>query len=1335
MTDIKKANTAVPRGSKASKPAVKVLPSEVPAGPPAPKKRGRRPKAEKADQGNLYSLSLTQELEKKMHELEAEIAGRRKVEEDLCRSEETYRLLFKNMSQGIVCIDSDTRIISANDAVSRISGLPTDQLIGMSSADPRLKAIREDGSDYPADSLPMLVTLRTGKPVQDRVLGIFNYNDETYHWVSGSAVPMFRAGEDRPYQVYATFDDITDRHLAYKALQESESRTTAILENTLDAIWSVDTEFRLIAANNAARRLYNLVSGATPVEGVDIRSAMPKETADLWTEVGRRVFKGEHFSFEKHYELAGDPIDLEFSLSPIVSPSGRVTGASNFARDTTGRKKVEQQLKKSEELFRMAVQSTTDVVWDWDIPSGHLEWYGDIDGMLGYPQGEFPRTIEAWENALHLDDHDRVMAALNRHAGTGEAYNIEYRIIRKDGSLRNWIGRGLVIRDEGSRILRSVGACVNITEYRRSEARVRIRRDLAVKLAGRIDMAPALKHCLDAAIEISGFDTGVIYILDEKSGDFKIACHHGGSSFLLERYSVLKADSVDAHLIKKGLPLYVKDEEFTPPFDEQLRPEGFTFDATIPVLYQEKVIASLGIFSHAQDNMPTIVRDSLETIAADIGVIIDRLASRQALQVSEERYRFITDHTADVIWVLDKNLRYTFISPSVTRLRGFTVEEAMEHDATRQITPASIDALTMAIESGRIPAQSEAAGQDQWFTLELEMYRKDGSTVWMETSMTIITDEKGEFNGLLGISRDISARRQAEKDIQQRAALLDSAYDSIITYDRDGKIIYANQAACSMRGFSSDEMLAMNMRQLVPVEELAGFEERHRQLLVQGELSSEAVHIRKDGSTFIVDTHLRMVELGGDTLVIAANRDITLRKQMENQLVESEAKYRSIVDTSASGIAIADEAGTLVLVNDRLCDMFDYSRDEALGKQFLDFIHPEERERIAGDFFEAVASSKTLPTLEFRGVRRDGSTIWLFTTPNLLKIGDRLSGFSVVIQDISQLKRSETALKESEAKYRTVVENMHDVLYRTDNKGDIVLVSPSATRLLGVESAGQVIGKNLARDFYANPQDRARTIELLQAKGEVVDLEVNLRRPDGKIVTVAANSHIYLDAGGQPAGVEGVIRDITERKKAESELRTALDRLESSLESTIDAIAMMSELRDPYTSGHQRRVTQLALAIAAELGLPEDRMQPLRVAGLLHDVGKIYVPSEILSKPGRLTYLEMELARAHAAAGYDIIAAIKFPWPIADMVVQHHERMDGSGYPAGLRGEEITLEARILAVADVTEAMMSHRPYRPSLGMDKALAEITANRGRLYDEKAVDACIKLLTEKEFKFPD
>jgi PAS domain S-box-containing protein len=203
VTDIDKAKAAVPRKSKATKPAIKVTPPEVPASEPIPKKRGRRPKAEASGQGNLYNPILAQKLEEKIRDLEEQITGRSKVEKELRQSEERYRLLFETMAQGVICIDKDARIISANDAVARIWGLPVDRLTGMTISDPRLKVIHEDGTDYAVDSLPALEAMRTGKPEKERVLGIFNYADETYHWVSGSAVPMFRSGEDMPYLVPA----------------------------------------------------------------------------------------------------------------------------------------------------------------------------------------------------------------------------------------------------------------------------------------------------------------------------------------------------------------------------------------------------------------------------------------------------------------------------------------------------------------------------------------------------------------------------------------------------------------------------------------------------------------------------------------------------------------------------------------------------------------------------------------------------------------------------------------------------------------------------------------------------------------------------------------------------------------------------------------------------------------------------------------------------------------------------------------------------------------------------------------------------------------------------
>lgn len=215
---------------------------------------------------------------------------------------------------------------------------------------------------------------------------------------------------------------------------------------------------------------------------------------------------------------------------------------------------------------------------------------------------------------------------------------------------------------------------------------------------------------------------------------------------------------------------------------------------------------------------------------------------------------------------------------------------------------------------------------------------------------------------------------------------------------------------------------------------------------------------------------------------------------------------------------------------------------------------------------------------------------------------------------------------------------------------------------------------------------------------------------------------------------------LEERKRAEEELGKYQKRLEklvkertNQLEGTIHALATTVEMRDPYTAGHQRRVTELACAIAEEMGLSKDQIKGIHVAGLLHDIGKIAIPAEILTKPTKLTKLEFELITTHSQVSHDILKGIEFAWPVADIVVQHHERMDGSGYPNGLEGDEILREARIIAVADTVEAMASHRPYRPALGIDKALDEISNNKGVKYDPEVVDACLRLFAEGGFEF--
>ncbi|MBL7205116.1 MAG: response regulator [Desulfobacteraceae bacterium] len=205
--------------------------------------------------------------------------------------------------------------------------------------------------------------------------------------------------------------------------------------------------------------------------------------------------------------------------------------------------------------------------------------------------------------------------------------------------------------------------------------------------------------------------------------------------------------------------------------------------------------------------------------------------------------------------------------------------------------------------------------------------------------------------------------------------------------------------------------------------------------------------------------------------------------------------------------------------------------------------------------------------------------------------------------------------------------------------------------------------------------------------------------------------------------LEKLVAERTER------LQDTLESLRKAMGSTIRVISSTVEMRDPYTAGHQQRVTTIACAIATEMGLPEDRIDGLRMAGVIHDLGKIAVPAEILSKPGEITEAEFSIIKSHPQVGNDILKDIEFPWPIAEIVYQHHERMDGSGYPQGLSGEDILLEARILCVADVVEAMASHRPYRPALGIEKALDEISENKGVFYDPEVVGALFRLKTSE------
>ena len=331
-------------------------------------------------------------------------------------------------------------------------------------------------------------------------------------------------------------------------------------------------------------------------------------------------------------------------------------------------------------------------------------------------------------------------------------------------------------------------------------------------------------------------------------------------------------------------------------------------------------------------------------------------------------------------------------------------------------------------------------------------------------------------------------------------------------------------------------------------------------------------------------------------------------------------------------------------------------------------------------------------------------------------------------------KQAEELLLDSEENFRGLIEqSIAGIFIVQDEK--FAYVNPRVVEIAGLNSEDDLIGKDPLQSIIET--DRSGVAEKMRRliNGEARNLKIDfgVMRPDGHEIRIEANAARARYQGD--FAIMGVLHDVSEIKRAEAEIKRHVAQLEAMLNGTIEVVETIGEMRDPYTAGHERRVARIAVAIAAELDLDTQQQEGIRVAATLHDVGKIMIPSEILSKPGKLNPVEYALIQGHAQAGYDVLKKVSFPWPVAQIVLQHHERMDGSGYPLALQGDSILMESRILAVADVVEAMSSHRPYRPGMSIDHALNELKKHQGVKYDSRVVDACLNLFLKQGYKVPE
>lgn len=626
---------------------------------------------------------------------------------------------------------------------------------------------------------------------------------------------------------------------------------------------------------------------------------------------------------------------------------------------------------------------------------------------------------------------------------------------------------------------------------------------------------------------------------------------------------------------------------------------------------------------------------------------------------------------------------------------------------------------------------------------EFDLLRKEGTTREMFATLSPVPEMAGKRTALLVSFVDLAEMGKAERQLEKARALHESIIndqtDMILRFLPENlEITFANIPYARYYETTPSEVIGRSFRCRYTPEQEARVRE-HLALLTPEKPARriEEKVLLPNGETrwqHWVDRGIfgpggRLVEVQG------VGRDITDLKEAQEALLLEKSRLETLFENSPDAIAYCSNDGKVELVNPAFCRLFGYDTAEVAKRRIDELVIPPFGETglwgaLNGDF----------PSVEgtFTGKNGTRAFVSLSAVSRKNPAGSE-AGAYLVFRDLSERRQKEEALKISHA----IIEGSPAVVFRwkAEKGWPVEYVSENVSQF--GYSAEELTHPGFLYSSIIHPDDLENVeaeAELLEAdKSGTFSHQYRLLLKSGDFRWVVERNRAERDAGGKLLHHFGVVMDDTERRKAEIEarksheaLQESLRQLEKSFGKTIEVLSSTTEARDPYTAGHQRKVATLSAAIARRMGLPEKKCEGIYLAAMVHDIGKISIPAELLSKPSRLNPLEMALIRTHPDSACEILAKVESPWRLAEIVRQHHERMDGSGYPRGLRGEDILLEARIIAVADVLEAVASDRPYRPARGLETAMAALEDGKGTLYDPEVVDTC-KVLFEEGFSF--
>jgi len=702
--------------------------------------------------------------------------------------------------------------------------------------------------------------------------------------------------------------------------------------------------------------------------------------------------------------------------------------------------------------------------------------------------------------------------------------------------------------------------------------------------------------------------------------------------------------------------------------------------------------------------------------------------------------------------------KFIYTNIEFRRITGYSQDELSGKDYQRLINP----------RYRQKPKQNTAFlfEEDEGTSHEFKINTREGKKRWIAEKITYF---KYGGNWLtLGHWLDITEQHSVEKAWREAERRFQLAFEDLSTgltiISTEGIFLKVNKSFCDMIGYEEREILESRYDDILPAQEReTGGDIMSLFLsLDKPEVPVQRRLQARDGRIIWVAMSISLIgdNEAGPSYFIVHFQDITEQKRIEVGLKEEERLYRQVVDLSLEPVAITDLDCHITHASNRLLQLLGCEREDVLGYGIESLMPSVQTRDIQASIMQCVAGNQC-NEIDVSLQRKDSSEVpcrmriaWIGSEtgmPKCLILSFRVADAPAEPPAVpAQELQPSTPAKEESIQTKLPLEIAPTAVILIDQDTTISAVNTGFEILSGYPRE-EIEGKKRWMEFVAaDDQPRLKRYHLLRqidAASAPSTFEFKFACKDGSTREVV----VYLSPKPDTRQLTATLIDLATHKKAETAEKEAqqeeicylrqteeqaesrLERFHKTVRDIVTAMARIIEMRDPYTAGHQERVAKLAAAIAAEMGMSEDQVEGIEIAAKIHDIGKVYVPMEILSKPGALTDIERQIIQTHARGSYDMLQPVEFPWPVAEISLQHHERLDGSGYPRGLKGDEICIEARILMVADVVEAMSYPRPYRPGLGIEAALKEISEKAGILYDSGVTEACLRLFNEKGFTF--